>query len=123
MVASEAELNLPGNLKTVDLTSQLSKLDVPVLMTCGADDLCTPAYTMAVWICQGSPVPYHTGKRPYDSRGQAALNCACDADRYHLNDHFYLLVTVDKELSRGCGQTVLLINQSQIGIPKNTFSL
>jgi proline iminopeptidase len=45
MVASGSELNVPGNLKTVNVTSQLSKLDVPVLMTCGNDDLCTPAYT------------------------------------------------------------------------------
>ncbi|OEU50647.1 MAG: hypothetical protein BA861_04025 [Desulfobacterales bacterium S3730MH5] len=45
MVASGSELNVPGNLKTVNVTSQLSKLDFPVLMTCGNDDLCTPAYT------------------------------------------------------------------------------
>ncbi|MDO9464199.1 MAG: alpha/beta fold hydrolase [bacterium] len=45
MVASDSELNLPGNLKTVDVTSQLSRLDVPVLITCGSDDLCTPAFT------------------------------------------------------------------------------
>jgi len=45
MVASGSELNVPGNLKTVNVTSQLSKLDVPVLMTCGSNDLCTPAYT------------------------------------------------------------------------------
>jgi len=31
--------------ETVDLTPQLSTLNVPVLMTCGSDDLCTPAYT------------------------------------------------------------------------------
>jgi len=45
MVASGSELNVPGNLKTVDVTSQLSKLDLPVLMTCGDEDLCTPAFT------------------------------------------------------------------------------
>ncbi len=45
MVASGSELNVPGNLKTVNVTSQLSRLDVPVLMTCGDNDLCTPAYT------------------------------------------------------------------------------
>jgi proline iminopeptidase len=42
---SDPELTVPGNLKTVDVTSQLSRLDVPVLMTCGSDDLCTPAFT------------------------------------------------------------------------------
>ena len=45
MIASASELNMPGNLKTIDLTTQLSKVDVPLLMTCGNDDLCTPAYT------------------------------------------------------------------------------
>ena len=45
MVASDSELNIPGNLKTINVISQLSKLDVPVLMTCGSHDLCTPAYT------------------------------------------------------------------------------
>ena len=45
MVASDSELNVPGNLKTVNVTSQLSKLDMPVLITCGNDDLCTPAFT------------------------------------------------------------------------------
>jgi len=45
MVASGSELNVPGNLKTVNVTTQLSTLTVPVLMTCGSDDLCTPAYT------------------------------------------------------------------------------
>ena len=45
MVASDSELNVRGNLKTVNVTVQLSKLDIPVLMTCGSDDLCTPAYT------------------------------------------------------------------------------
>ena len=44
MVASGSELNVPGNLKTMDVTPQLAKLGVPVLMTCGRDDLCTPAY-------------------------------------------------------------------------------
>lgn len=45
MIASGSELNVPGNLKTVDVTSQLSKLDLPVLITCGSGDVCTPAYT------------------------------------------------------------------------------
>ncbi len=45
MVASHSELNVPGNLTTLDVTSQLSDLRVPVLMTCGDADLCTPAYT------------------------------------------------------------------------------
>ena len=45
MIASGSELNVPGNLKTVDVTTQLSQMDLPVLMTCGSDDLCTPAYT------------------------------------------------------------------------------
>ncbi len=45
MLASSSELNVPGNLKTVDVTSKLSRLNFPVLMTCGNDDLCTPAYT------------------------------------------------------------------------------
>ncbi len=45
MIASGSELNVLGNLKTVNVTSQLSKLNVPVLMTCGNDDVCTPAYT------------------------------------------------------------------------------
>ena len=45
MIASGSELNVPGNLKTVDVTTQLSQLDLPVLMTCGSDDLCTSAYT------------------------------------------------------------------------------
>ncbi|MGZ4921544.1 MAG: hypothetical protein ACXV3U_05025 [Halobacteriota archaeon] len=45
MVASDSELNVLGNLQTVNVTPQLSKLDFPILMTCGSDDLCTPAYT------------------------------------------------------------------------------
>lgn len=45
MVASDSELNVPGNLKTIDVTSQLSMLNVPVLITCGSNDLCTPAFT------------------------------------------------------------------------------
>jgi proline iminopeptidase len=45
MVASVSELNVPGNLKTVDVTMRLSGLDVPSLITCGSDDLCTPAFT------------------------------------------------------------------------------
>jgi proline iminopeptidase len=45
MAASASELNVLGNLKTVDVTSRLTKLDVPVLMTCGSDDLCMPAFT------------------------------------------------------------------------------
>ena len=45
MVASGSELNVQGNLKKVNVTSQLSELDLPVLMTCGNDDLCMPAYT------------------------------------------------------------------------------
>ena len=45
MVASESELNVSGNLKTVDVTLLLSKIKLPVLITCGSDDLCTPDYT------------------------------------------------------------------------------
>jgi len=45
MVTSGSELNLPGNLRAVNVTSRLSKLDIPALMTWGSDDLCTPAYT------------------------------------------------------------------------------
>ena len=45
MVASGSELNVLGNLKTVDVTPQLSILNVPVLITCGSDDLCTPDYS------------------------------------------------------------------------------
>ena len=45
MVASTSELNVRGNLKTVDVTLRLSELDVPVLITCGSDDLCTPTFT------------------------------------------------------------------------------
>ncbi|MBM9519119.1 proline iminopeptidase-family hydrolase [Desulforhopalus vacuolatus] len=45
MIASDSELNVLGNLKTVNVTSQLSTLNIPVLMTCGSDDVCTPAYT------------------------------------------------------------------------------
>ena len=45
MVASDSELNVPGNLKTIDVTSQLSMLNVPVLITCGSNDLCTPVFT------------------------------------------------------------------------------
>ncbi|MDD2236373.1 MAG: proline iminopeptidase-family hydrolase [Kiritimatiellae bacterium] len=45
MVASASELNVPGNLKTADVTPQLSRLGVPILMTCGSDDLCSPAFT------------------------------------------------------------------------------
>ncbi|SDL60597.1 proline iminopeptidase [Maridesulfovibrio ferrireducens] len=45
MVAGGSELNVLGNIKTIDVTTQLSKLNVPILMTCGSDDLCTPAYT------------------------------------------------------------------------------
>lgn len=71
MVASKSELNLPGNLKTVNVTSQLSRLDVTVLMTCGADDLCTPAYTkwqsefakdLQYHIIQGSAHMTRTGR-------------------------------------------------------------
>lgn len=45
MVASGSELNVPGNLKSVDVTDRLAGLDLPVLITCGASDLCTPEYT------------------------------------------------------------------------------
>lgn len=45
MVGSGSELNVLGNLKTADVISQLSQIGVPVLMTCGDDDLCTPAFT------------------------------------------------------------------------------
>ena len=44
MVASGSELNVPGNLKTVDVTLQLSTMNLPALITCGSDDLCTPDY-------------------------------------------------------------------------------
>jgi len=55
MIASGSELNIPGNLKSVDLTTQLSKVDVPLLMTCGSDDLCTLAYTK--WQSDFATVP------------------------------------------------------------------
>ena len=45
MVRSGSELNVLGNLRTADVTLQLYQIDVPVLMTCGEDDLCTPAFT------------------------------------------------------------------------------
>ncbi|MEA5098204.1 MAG: proline iminopeptidase-family hydrolase [Burkholderiaceae bacterium] len=45
MVSSDSELNVAGNLNTVDVTAQLFKLNVPVLMTCGDSDLCTPDFT------------------------------------------------------------------------------
>ncbi|OPL13724.1 MAG: hypothetical protein AVO38_12995 [delta proteobacterium ML8_D] len=45
MVASGSELNVQGNLKTLNVTSRLSELNIPVLMTCGNDDLCIPDYT------------------------------------------------------------------------------
>jgi len=45
MVAGESELNVLGNLRTVDVTANLSELRVPVLVTCGSDDLCTPAFS------------------------------------------------------------------------------
>ncbi len=45
MVGSNSELNVLGNLQAVDVTAELSGLDMPILMTCGDDDLCTPAFT------------------------------------------------------------------------------
>jgi len=57
MVASISELNVLGNLKTVDVTLQLSKLNAPVLMTCGDHDLCTPAYTK--WQSKFANVPQY----------------------------------------------------------------
>jgi proline iminopeptidase len=58
MVASESELNVPGNLKTVDVTSALSSLDIPILITCGSGDLCTPSFTK--WQAQfANDVQFH----------------------------------------------------------------
>ena len=45
MVKSDSELNVLGNLKTMDVTKELTDINVPALMTCGEDDLCTPAFT------------------------------------------------------------------------------
>ena len=44
MVSSDSELNVTGNLKTVDVTRQLSTLRVPVLVTCGSSDFCLDDY-------------------------------------------------------------------------------
>lgn len=83
MVASDSELNLPGNLKTVVVTSQLSRLDVPVLMPCGSDDVCTPAFTEwrsgfandpGFHIIQGSAhMPLWTGR--WNSCGYSVKPC------------------------------------------------
>ncbi len=45
MAGSDSELNVLGNLKTIDVTSKLSTLNSRSLMTCGSDDLYPPAYT------------------------------------------------------------------------------
>jgi proline iminopeptidase len=45
MVGSASELNLPGNLKDVDVSEKLRELKMPVLFTCGKNDLCTPEFT------------------------------------------------------------------------------
>jgi len=44
MVKSDSELNVLGNLKTMDVTKELTSINVPVLMTCGEDDLCRPTF-------------------------------------------------------------------------------
>ena len=45
MVGSVSELNVLGNLAEVDLSGYLSSLLMPVLLTCGEWDLCTPEFT------------------------------------------------------------------------------
>lgn len=45
MVGSGSELNLPGNLKDMDVSEKLRELKMPVLFTCGESDLCTPEFT------------------------------------------------------------------------------
>ena len=44
MVGSDSELNIPGNLRKVDVTGELSSLNVPILVTCGSNDFCLPDY-------------------------------------------------------------------------------
>jgi proline iminopeptidase len=45
MVGSASELNLPGNLKNVDVSERLRDLKMPILFTCGENDVCTPEFT------------------------------------------------------------------------------
>lgn len=46
MIHSDSELNILGNLKDIDVSSSLSKINIPVLFTCGQSDLCTPEFTL-----------------------------------------------------------------------------
>ncbi|MBL7132294.1 MAG: proline iminopeptidase-family hydrolase [Candidatus Omnitrophica bacterium] len=45
MVNSNSELNVFGNLKNVDVSEYLKSLSLPILLTCGEYDLCTPEFT------------------------------------------------------------------------------
>jgi len=45
MIGTASELNVPGNLRDVDVTPDLKALTVPILMTTGRHDVCTPEFT------------------------------------------------------------------------------
>ena len=45
MVGSASELNVFGNLAKVDVSEYLKSLSLPILLTCGEYDLCTPEFT------------------------------------------------------------------------------
>jgi len=45
MVNSKSELNVPGNLRDVDVSIYLKDMEMPVLFTTGRFDLCTPDFT------------------------------------------------------------------------------
>jgi len=45
MVGSMSELNVFGNLAKVDVSGYLKSLSLPILLTCGEYDICTPEFT------------------------------------------------------------------------------
>ena len=45
MVGSMSELNVFGNMAKVDISGYLKSLSLPILLTCGEYDLCTPEFT------------------------------------------------------------------------------
>jgi len=45
MVGSASELNVFGNLAKVDVSEYLKSFSLPILLTCGEYDLCTPEFT------------------------------------------------------------------------------
>jgi len=45
MIGSASELNILGNLARIDVSEDLKSLSMPILLTCGESDLCTPDFT------------------------------------------------------------------------------